>query len=338
MAVGIGLTVALVVFLVVTGQMSLAAAAAAAAAIVQIGPILSGLAWSVGFLYENVLFIEDYERFCAMKPAIEAARSHLSPPQSFDRVAVEQVSFRYPSSDQPALRGVSLELRRGEIVALVGENGSGKTTLAKLLCQLYQPDAGRILWDGRDTAEMDPDQLRRAISVIFQDFGQYWLSVRQNIAMGSVERLDDQASLEAAARRSGAHSFIDGMSERYTTMLGPIFEGGQNLSVGQWQRMALARAFFRNAPLVILDEPTAALDARAEHDLFESIRDLYGGHTVLLISHRFSSVRTADRIYVLDRGEVVEDGSHDELMARDGLYADLFRLQAAAYLEPGPLP
>jgi ATP-binding cassette subfamily B protein len=338
MAVGIGLTVSLVAYLVVDGRMGLAAAAAAAAAIIQVGPVLSGLAWSVGVLYESVLFIEDYEQFCAMKPAIDAGRPSQPAPASFDRIAVEGVSFTYPSSGQPALRDVSIQLRRGEIVALVGENGSGKTTLAKLLCQLYRPDQGRILWDDRDTSDMDPELLRRSISVIFQDFGQWWLSVRQNIGMGRLERLEDDAGIEAAARRSGAHVFIDELPERYATMLGPIFESGKNLSIGQWQRMALARAFFRDAPLVILDEPTAALDARAEHDLFEHIRELYGGHTILLISHRFSSVRMADRIYVLDRGEVVEHGSHDDLMAHAGLYADLFRLQAAAYLEPAPRP
>jgi ATP-binding cassette subfamily B protein len=231
-----------------------------------------------------------------------------------------------------ALKGVSLEIRRGEVVALVGENGSGKTTLAKLICGLYQPDSGRVAWDGIDVSMVDPDQLRNQITVIFQDFVRYWLTARENIGIGRVERIDDLEGIEAAARHAGADKFINAWPEGYDAQLGNIFEGGKELSTGQWQRMALARAFFRDAPLIILDEPTAALDARAEADLFARIRTLFKGRSVLLISHRFSSVRSADRIYVLKDGEVVEHGSHSELMGENGLYAELFNLQAKAYL------
>jgi ATP-binding cassette subfamily B protein len=232
-----------------------------------------------------------------------------------------------------ALRGVSIEIRRGEVVALVGENGCGKTTLAKLICGLYTPDRGRVAWDGVDVSTVDPDQLRDQVTVIFQDFVRYWLTARENIGIGRVSRIGDEGAIRAAAAHAGADRLIESWPDRYDTLMGPIFEGGKDVSTGQWQRLALARAFFRDAPLVILDEPTASLDARAEAELFERMRTLFSGRSVLLISHRFSSVRAADRIYVMREGEVVEHGSHTDLMAQGGLYAELFNLQAAAYLQ-----
>jgi ATP-binding cassette subfamily B protein len=229
---------------------------------------------------------------------------------------------------------VSLEIGAGEVVALVGENGSGKTTLAKIIAGLYRPQAGRVLWDGVDVAAVDADELRRAVAVVFQDFERYLLPARENVGLGRHERIDDLPAIVAAARRADADEFLGRLPEGYETMLGREFAGGYDLSIGQWQRIALARAFFRDAPFVILDEPTAALDARAESRLFDGIRDLLEGRSVLLISHRFSSVRSADRIYVLDEGRVLEHGSHDDLMAAAGRYAELFPLQAAAYLGP----
>jgi ATP-binding cassette subfamily B protein len=233
---------------------------------------------------------------------------------------------------------VSLAIRAGEIVALVGENGSGKTTLAKLLAGLYRPAQGVIRWDGLDLSTIDPDELRRSIAVIFQDFIRYHLPARENIGLGRVDGIDDLGAIRDAARHAGADTFIESLTRGYDTMLGPEFIGGTDLSIGQWQRMALARAFVRDAPFVILDEPTAALDPRAEHDLFERIRTLLSDRTVLLISHRFSSVRSADRIYVLRHGQVVEHGRHEELMALDGLYAELFTLQAKQYVDVSPTP
>ena len=232
-----------------------------------------------------------------------------------------------------ALKGVSMTLNQGEVVALVGENGSGKTTLAKLMCGLYPPDAGAVVWDGVDVSTVDQDQLREQVTVIFQDFVRYWLTARENIGIGRVGRMNDEAAIKTAARHAGADRFIEAWPEGYDQLMGPMFEGGKDLSVGQWQRMALARAFFRDAPLIILDEPTASLDARAEAELFERIRSLFQGRSVLLISHRFSSVRSADRIYVMNEGEIIEHGSHEELIQADGLYAELFNLQAAAYLD-----
>jgi ATP-binding cassette subfamily B protein len=247
------------------------------------------------------------------------------------------LTFSYPSSDRPAIVDVSIELRAGEVVALVGENGSGKTTLAKLLAGLYRPQRGVIRWDGHDVAESDPDALRRSVAVIFQDFQHYHLSAADNIGLGRVEARDHRDGVIGAARRVDADSFIAALPDGYETRLGPEFEAGVDLSVGQWQRLALARAFFRDAPFVILDEPTAALDPRAEHDLFERIRELLEGKTVLLISHRFSSVRSADRIYVLEAGRIAAHGTHRELMDEGGLYAELFTLQAEAYqLESRP--
>lgn len=223
--------------------------------------------------------------------------------------------------------GVSLTLRRGELIALVGGNGSGKTTLAKLLSNLYQPQQGRIAWDGTDIADVDPDQLRDSVGVLFQDFGRYLLSVAENIGVGRVGDLTDQVMITAAGRRAGVDEFVRELPDGYDTQLGRMFTGGTDLSGGQWQSLALARVFFRAAPLVILDEPTAAMDPVAEQNLYRGIRELYVGRTVLLISHRLTSTRHADRIYVLDQGRLAEEGTHQQLMDHDGVYARLYRIQ-----------
>jgi ATP-binding cassette subfamily B protein len=324
-------------YLLVSGRLSLAQVAIAGWGVYQFGQRLQGIAFGAGSLYESALFIEDFSSFSALRPQVEAARPTDVAPEGFERIQVDHVSFSYPGSDRLAVRTVSLEIGRGEVVALVGENGSGKTTLAKLLCRLYRPASGRILWDGRDIAQFDPTTLRRSIAVIFQDFLHYEFPARENIAMGNLARADDSDSIETAARRAGAHDFIAALPEGYETLISRQFQDdGTELSVGQWQLIALARAFFRDAPFLILDEPTAALDARAEHALFERIRTLAQGRSVLLISHRFSSVRSADRIYVLKHGELVEEGDHNALMRLGGLYAELFSLQASAYLDAAP--
>jgi ATP-binding cassette subfamily B protein len=277
--------------------------------------------------------MDDFTTFVDATPAVQRAHATSDAPASFNAIAAHGVSFTYPSRSEPSLSDVSVRIERGQIVALVGENGSGKTTLAKVLAGLYAPTAGSVCWDDIDIQTCDPEQVRSRIAVIFQDFVRYFLSAAENIGVGRQQRSDDIDAIVAAARRAGADSYLGTLAQGYQTKLGPQFLGGVDLSVGQWQRVALARAFFRDAPFIILDEPTAALDARAEYELFESIRTLAAGRTVLLISHRFSSVRSADCIYVLDRGHVVERGTHGELMARQGLYADLFTLQANAYIE-----
>ncbi|MGH9224740.1 MAG: ABC transporter ATP-binding protein [Acidimicrobiales bacterium] len=323
----------ILVALLLSNRVSTAAAVPAAVGIQQLAGRLSGVATSAAMIYENSLFLDDFDSFIELVPAVEAVRPRGAAPEAgFERLAVEHLTFSYPESDRAALDDVSLEIESGQVVALVGENGSGKTTLAKLLCHLYEPTSGRILWDGLDISACDPAGLRAHVAVIFQDFVRYHLAARENVAVGNCERADDHEAVAEAARLAGADEFLAELPEGYDTMLGREFEGGAELSVGQWQRVALARAFFRDAPFVILDEPTAALDARAEHDLFGKIRAMAEGRTVLLISHRFSSVRSADRIFVLERGSLVEQGSHQELMAAGGRYAELFTLQAEAYL------
>jgi ATP-binding cassette subfamily B protein len=245
---------------------------------------------------------------------------------------VENLEFTYPNTDRRVVDDVSLSVAPGEVVALVGENGSGKTTLVKLLCGLYEPDAGRILWDGQDARSLDPVDVRAGMTVLFQDFVHYHLSAADNIALGRASGPRDPELIEAAARRAGAHEAIAALPSGYDTRLGRQFYGGHELSGGEWQRLALARAFYRGGDFLVMDEPTASLDPRAEFRLFEQMRELAAGKSVLLISHRFANVRMADRIYVLDQGRIAEEGAHDELMAFDGRYASLFRLQAAAYL------
>ena len=316
--------------LFITDRMPLAAAGTAIFGLYQLGNRLRALQTGASSLYEATLFINDYTSFLQLEPA--PAEPRRVAPKSFGRLAVENVTFSYPEASRPAVDGVSLRIGAGEIVALVGENGSGKTTLAKILAGLYRPDSGRVLWDETDLADVHLDELRESIAIVFQDFEQYLLPARENIGLGRHERIEDRESVVAAARRAGADGFIDALPDAYDTILGREFSGGYDLSIGQWQRVALARAFFRDAPFVILDEPSAALDARAESTLFARMRELLAGRSVLLISHRFSSVRAADRIYVLDHGRVVEQGSHHELMQAEGRYAELFTLQAAAYL------
>jgi ATP-binding cassette subfamily B protein len=288
---------------------------------------------AVGNLYESALFLEDVRDFMALRPAIEERRPTAPPPRSFDRLDAEGITFAYPGAERPAVADVSLTIARGEVVALVGENGSGKTTLAKILSGLYAPQRGRVLWDDVDVLTTDPRLLRERIAVLFQDYVRWALSARDNIGLGQHERLHDDDAIREAAVRAGADEHLSGLPAGYDTVLSRMFSGGSDLSGGQWQRVSLARALFRDAPLLILDEPAAALDPIAEARLFASLRELVENRTALFISHRFSSVRLADRIYVLDAGRIVEQGSHDDLMEREGRYARMFRLQASAYLD-----
>jgi len=317
-------------YLLVSGRMDLAVGSAAVFGLYQLSARLGAIHFNVMALYESVLFVRDYDSFLALEPP---AAPRPPAPRSFEHLEVDDVWFGYPDTATPALQGVSLDVRAGEIIALVGENGSGKTTLAKVLAGLYTPERGSVRWDGVDVAGVDRDEMRRSISVIFQDFERYLLTARENVGLGRAERIDDAEAVAAAARRADAHGFIASLPDGYETMLGREWIGGYDLSIGQWQRVALARAFFRDAPFVILDEPTAALDPRAESELFDRMRQLLDGRSVVLVSHRFSSVRSADRIYVLQRGAVTEQGTHAELMALGGHYADLFTLQARAYVD-----
>jgi ABC-type multidrug transport system fused ATPase/permease subunit len=243
---------------------------------------------------------------------------------------VRDLSFQYPGRDEPVLQHLSLTIQRGETIALVGRNGAGKTTLVKLLTGLYRPTSGSILVDGRDLFDYDLASLRRRVAVVFQDYGRYFLTVGENIGLGDVAAITDPERIARAARQGGSEPFIERLEGRYRTRLGKEF-GGTAISGGEWQKLALSRAFMRDADLLILDEPTAALDVRAEAEIYERFRALLGGRTGLLISHRFSTVRMADRILVLDTGRIVEEGTHDDLVAQQGLYATMFRMQADAF-------
>lgn len=326
--------VGFLVFLVASHRLSLAGAGAAAAAIILLGTQLQGVATGAGQLFESSLFIEDFNSFVRSMPLMvtRGKGGGAEPPSTFSVLRADNLTFTYPSREEPSLRSISVQVKAGEVVALVGENGSGKTTLAKILAGLYQPDSGQILWDGIDAATFDPHLWRERVAVLFQDFVKYLLPARDNIGVGQWRRFDDLAAIDQAAGRADVADLIHSLAEGYDTLLGPEFVGGVNISGGQWQRVALARAFFRDAPFVILDEPTASLDPRSEALLFANIRELFENRATLLISHRFSSVRSADRIYVLANGQVVEAGTHASLMKLNGLYAELFTLQASAYL------
>jgi ATP-binding cassette subfamily B protein len=243
------------------------------------------------------------------------------------------VSFRYPGKETWALREVNLTIAPGEVIALVGENGAGKSTLIHLLMRMYEPTEGEILYGGRSLREIPLDELHRRIGAVFQDFVRYQFSVAENIGLGWVPALEDRARIEKAAGAGGADAVVSNLPRGYDTMLGGYFEAGQELSVGQWQKIAIARAFMRDAEVLILDEPTASLDAEAEHEMWKRFKALARGRTAILISHRMSTVRLAERIVVLRGGRIEELGTHAELVARDGRYAHLFRLQAAGYLD-----
>jgi ATP-binding cassette, subfamily B, bacterial len=334
-----GVTVASIVLLlsfVRIGRITVSDAAVAVGAVVVVAGQIRGLIGSTGSLYEGALFLEDFTDFVAGAPHAPSGSpsvSRSSPPafKAFRRMDLQNVSFTYPSRDEPSLSEISLSIEHGEVIALVGENGSGKTTLSKLLAGLYRPSEGTILWDGNDTASADLADLRANVAVIFQDFARYFLTAHENVAISRIEKMGDRDLVRQATARAGADEFLSTLPLGYDSLLGPAFAGGSDLSTGQWQRVALARAYFRDAPMLILDEPTAALDPRGEYEIFQQVRRLAEGHTVVLVSHRFSSVRAADRILVLEGGRIKEEGDHETLLAQGGLYAELFRLQAEGY-------
>jgi ATP-binding cassette subfamily B protein len=292
---------------------------------------VSAILAAVGGMYEDNLYLSTLYEYLET-PVPKSAGAHKSGPHPEDGIRFEDVSFTYPDAEEPALEHITLQLRPGESLALVGENGSGKTTLIKLLTRLYAPTSGRILLDGQDLASWDETALRERIGVIFQDFARYQMLVGENVGAGDERFFEDEARWRAAAAKGRASDFIETLPQGYNTQLGKWFRDGRELSGGQWQKIALSRAFMRTrADILVLDEPTAAMDAQAEAEVFEHFRQLARERITILISHRFSTVRMADQIAVLNRGSIVERGSHEELMSLNGTYARLFSLQARGY-------
>ena len=345
---------AVILLRAVTGVITLGSPAFLSAAFMRSRDLIQRLLSGAGEIYTQGMYLKDLFDFLEMKPTIRSRSNAVLVHRPVQQgIVFEDVGFRYPDSETFALRHISIKLGRAERIALVGGNGAGKTTLVKLLARLYDPTEGRILWDGRDLREYDLESLRRNVAVIFQDFFKYDFRFDENIGVGEIERVrhyfdqeigdngskavapanGDEARLliVSAAEKSLAATLLPRMPERYRQLLGRRFEGGIDLSGGEWQKIALARAYIRDAQLLILDEPTASLDARAEYEVFRRFAELMDQRMAVIISHRFSTVRMADRIVVLDEGRLVDEGSHDQLLARHGLYAELFQLQSQGY-------
>ncbi len=294
----------------------------------QVSNILSG----IGSTYENSLFLSNLFAFLAYAPELPVRADPLPVPTPIrEGIVLDHVSFKYPGTEKWVLEDISFAIRPGETVALVGANGAGKTTLVKLLTRLYDPTEGRITIDGIDLRDFDPAALRSRVGVIFQDYVKYQLTAGENIGFGRIEAIEDTGRIERSAVEAGADAVIAALPQGYETPLGRWFQDGQELSIGQWQKVALARAFMRDADLLILDEPTSSLDVRSEYEVFQAFGDLTEGKMAVLISHRFSTVRMAGRIVVIEDGRVIENGTHNELILHGGRYTELFDMQAASY-------
>lgn len=287
---------------------------------------------SVGSLYEDGLFIGDVFGFLGLKESVTAFPPLTIPSGLKTGIVADRLSFTYPGNEKPSIENVSFEIKKGEIIALVGPNGAGKSTLVRLLTRLYDPDSGNIRLDGRDIRSMDPPEYRKYFSVVFQDFMLYNLSAGENIRLGNIEPGKDISSIRQAARSAGVDELLNNLPKGYDTMMGTLFDESRDLSWGEWQKIALARALFREAPVLILDEPSSTLDADTESEIFSRFRDVLRGRTAILITHRLSNVTLADRIIVLENGSVTESGSHHELMKKHGRYYDMYTKQSSRFV------
>jgi len=322
----------LVIRRTISGAITLGTFTFLAGAIIQTSGNIQQIFSTLSGIADQALFLTDLLAFFAMQPTIRSKPNALPAPRPISRgFEFRNVSFTYPGSPRLILNRLDFRLEPGERVALIGENGEGKTTIVKLITRLYDPTEGQILLDGVDLREYDLEDLYREIGVIFQDFMRYEMTARENIAVGRIDRIDDLELIRRAAEKSLASSVIAKVPARYEQMLGRRFEGGVDLSGGEWQKVALARAYLRDAQLLVLDEPTAALDARSEYEVFQRFAELTLGKMALFISHRFSTVRMADRIVVLEKGKIAEEGDHDRLTRLGGRYAEMFEMQAASY-------
>ncbi len=321
-----------IIYLTVAGRISLGQMTLYITVFSQSQGTFQGMLDNLKNLYENGLFLQNLFSYLGLESRVPSLPAASRPAEDPARgIDFEDVWFQYPGRRDYALKGLSLSIGPSEKIALVGENGAGKTTLIKLLTRLYEPTKGRVLFRGVDVRHFPPEELALRVGAIFQDFVRYHLPLSENIGLGSVEHLEDLARIESSARKSGADEVAESLPHRYQTMLGRWFDSGHELSGGQWQKIALGRAFMRDAEVLILDEPTASLDAEAEYEIFRRFQELSEGKIVLLVSHRFSTVRMADRIAVIRDGAVAELGSHDELVRLAGTYARLFELQAQGY-------
>ena len=321
-----------IIFQTISGQITIGDLTFLSGSFMRLRNLLESVLNQFSNVAENALYLSDFFAFFNLKPSINSSPDALQAPFPIKTgFTFEDVGFRYSNTDKWAVRHLNFTLHAGEKLALVGENGAGKTTLVKLLARLYDPDEGRILLDGVDIREYDPVSLRKTIGVIFQDFVRYQLTAGKNIAVGNIEEQDNENQITEAAHKGMANQVIDNLPSGFDQMIGRRFAEGVNLSGGEWQKVAISRAYMRDAQVMILDEPTAALDARAEYEVFLRFTDLTKGKSAVIISHRFSTVRMADRILVLQNGQLLEIGTHDELLQKDGKYAELFNLQAEGY-------
>ncbi len=294
--------------------------------------ILKELLTGMASLYESNLFLSNINEFLKIKSNITEAEKPVPFPKLLQKgISVENISFKYPNSQRKALNNTNLFIPAGKTIALVGENGSGKTTLVKLLCRLYDINEGKIAFDGTDIREFKTEELRKHISVVFQDFVLYNQTAEENIWFGNADEPVNKSKIAEAAGNAGVHELLKNLPKGYDTTLGKLFKDSEELSIGEWQKIAIARAFYRDSPIIILDEPTSSMDAKTEYEVFEKFKHLTKGKTSIIVSHRFSTVKMADYIYVLDKENIIEHGTHNELMRLNGKYAGMFNLQASNY-------